>query len=156
MPQTDCVTCWRMCSSCVCPALLLCVVTDSVLCHLSSPIPAAVGALPVIPARTGSRPDGHSLSLGTQGFSQLSANAPWSEVLSLGSSGHPSVARLVLFPWDICFALWLGMRKLQPQLGLHFWKAWAAVSQGLCVYLSPLQKQCFRGIWWSYPCFDVC
>lgn len=27
------------------------------------------------------------------------------------------MARLVLFPWDICFALWLGMRK-QPQLGL--------------------------------------
>lgn len=40
----------------------------------------------------------------------------------MGRSEHYSVARLVLFPWDICFVLCLGLRKQQPQLGMHFWE----------------------------------
>lgn len=102
----------------------------------SVPLLQPVGALPVIPVRTGSRPWWSCPVLRHARLSPAPCNAPWSEVLS--GTGQS------IIQWPGWFyPLWLGMR-----LGLHFGRHGQLFDKAF-----PLQKPCFRGIWWRLSLF---
>lgn len=124
--------------------------THSVPCNLLSPTPAASGSFASNSSQDRIRPWWSFPVLRHVRLSPALCNAPWTEVLS-GQVRALFSGQVGFIPLEHLLCAWLGMRKLQPQLGLFL------EGMGSCFTRPFLCKsRVSEGSGGGYPCFDVC